>query len=152
MSAATKSLPKRRPYGVGNRWPPGAPVYIYAVSCDPYIKVGIASNLQRRLADIRALNPYKAEIVAAVAVQPRAAGLAEYKAHTALASRHHRGEWFKCWPHHAKDAISEAVPEAEDEVEQAETDRLQRWASRKSGHFQTQSLDEEDEISSKSVA
>lgn len=74
--------------------------YLYAFrgkgESTKYVKVGRAKDPVQRLRTFQTANPNGVEVLAVWAVQD--AVKAERHLHQLLASRHHRGEWFRCGP------------------------------------------------------
>jgi len=71
-------------------------VYIYAIKCGEFVKVGIAADIEKRLVNLEANNPYPLKLIGWGACPARLASAAEHAAHTRLARYHHKGEWFRC--------------------------------------------------------
>lgn len=63
---------------------------LYALRCGDYVKIGVTSNLDRRLAALQVGNPYP---ITVVFTTDNEQGLEEFY-HTLYAERHTRGEWF----------------------------------------------------------
>ena len=65
--------------------------YLYVIRCGDYFKIGVSSNVQRRLKDMESACPYPLELCLVV---PNEEGLEEFY-HDFYREQHHRGEWFK---------------------------------------------------------
>jgi hypothetical protein len=73
---------------------PGAPpakMTVYVIRSGPYVKIGRATDFQRRLAGLRTQSPYDIEVVATLS-QP---DYVELILHARFAMHRHRGEWFR---------------------------------------------------------
>lgn len=85
---------------------------IYVMSSPPYVKVGVAKSVEKRLGDLRRSCPHPIDLVMRRAL-PRAVTLdAERHAHKLLGQYSHRNEWFLADLDTAKAAVLEAVREA----------------------------------------
>jgi hypothetical protein len=79
------------------------------MECEGFIKVGIAVDMKRRLADMTCHNPFPVRVISAQPIRADGAGHAERLAHEMLAELHHRGEWFRCPPRKAIACITAAI-------------------------------------------
>lgn len=77
---------------------------IYVIPANGLVKIGIASDVNRRLAALRTGNPH-IESVAYASAKLRCAGDVEKAVHLELAAFKVRGEWFRCAPEIAIAAI-----------------------------------------------
>lgn len=82
----------------------GGATCLYAISCPGHVKVGIASDPKRRLANLQSAAPFKLTLEYAMRLRSRtAAVLAERTAHDMLREHSTSGEWFslsadEVWP------------------------------------------------------
>lgn len=91
---------------------PSAKMSMYVMSSPPYVKVGVAKNVEQRLGDLRRACPHPIDLVMRRAL-PRSVILdAEMYAHRLLDQYSHRNEWFLADLETAKAAVLEAVREA----------------------------------------
>lgn len=65
--------------------------HLYLMSCGPYTKIGRSSNVDKRLASIKASCPYPVELISVFENE----GFMEHELHQKFADKHHSGEWFK---------------------------------------------------------
>jgi hypothetical protein len=65
--------------------------HLYFIRTGPYVKIGRANRVDLRLGQIRAMNPYGAEIIAVYEYQ----GYREKEVHNRYQEKLHTGEWFK---------------------------------------------------------
>lgn len=72
-------------------------------------KVGIATDVARRLVDLQASSPVKLKLFYAFDVPAQAAEWVERSAHDTLRCAHTHHEWFKCTPLQASAAIKLAL-------------------------------------------
>lgn len=86
-------------------------IYIYAFVSLVFVKVGIARDWQQRLNNLRGENPFPVHKVTARSIPHYLAPIAEHRAHVLLKAFHHRGEWFRCTPRQARDAVLQAMAE-----------------------------------------
>ncbi len=74
-------------------------VYIYFIRAgklkkDP-IKIGLAKNIEKRLADLQVANPYQLQLIMAFPTNSRKhAEMVEKRLHRYFKHKHIRGEWF----------------------------------------------------------
>lgn len=89
-------------------WNYGVDTWLYLMACsDTIFKVGIATNVERRRADLQACCPIPINIVRTVHYNSRLyALLAERTAHSLLAKHRLHGEWFHCERRHIGKVIS----------------------------------------------
>ncbi len=97
--------------------------HVYVFVCEGYCKVGVAVDIEARLATLRCGNPFDVTCYAARKVNKHYAKEIESKVHAKLAESHHRNEWFKCDPDIARLLISETAPE----VYEARRQSPQKW-------------------------
>jgi len=103
---------RRKSYERSAHLPHGHKVYIYAIQCELFVKVGIAASVTSRLSQLRMSNPYQLKLIGKQAVPHEVAATAEVAAHLLLAKHHHRHEWFLCPPADALRAIRAAAASA----------------------------------------
>lgn len=72
--------------------------FIYLMKCHDFYKIGIANNVEERLAGIQTGNPYPVEVVAKFEVAQSTARRLEKLFHTILGYFRVRGEWFELTP------------------------------------------------------
>jgi hypothetical protein len=92
---------------------PGEMVFLYAVRCEQFLKIGISHNIPQRIAGMQADNPFKITLALYRTIRHEAANTIETAVHQALAAFHVRGEWFSCDLSVAKEAIRRAIAEGE---------------------------------------
>jgi hypothetical protein len=66
--------------------------YVYLLKCQDYYKIGIATDVQKRISGMQTGSPYPISLVASVQVDNPLS--LEKELHAMYSSRHHRGEWF----------------------------------------------------------
>ena len=64
--------------------------HLYFIQCGPYIKIGRADQIQKRLGQLRAMNPYEVTLVRYI----ENAGHLEHHYHEVFKEHHYKGEWF----------------------------------------------------------
>ena len=96
-------------YKLGRSTLPAQAMYIYAMGCLEYIKVGKAGDVTQRRAEIQTGNPNAVHVIAKYWVPAAGASRAERMAHVALSEFRHKGEWFRCDGLTARNAIRDAV-------------------------------------------
>ena len=68
---------------------------VYFISDGNYIKIGVATDLLRRLASLQTGNPNKLEVKCIIEFESkREASYQESRIHRYFKSKHHFGEWF----------------------------------------------------------
>ncbi len=67
---------------------------LYFLKCHDYIKIGISSECEKRMADLQVGNPYKLSLFAIIKLK----GSLETECHRRLKHLFVRGEWFKHTP------------------------------------------------------
>lgn len=65
--------------------------YLYFVRCGGYVKIGVTSDVERRMKDMKTHCPYDMQLLK---VEENKEGLEEYY-HNLYKDKHHRGEWFR---------------------------------------------------------
>lgn len=81
-------------------------VHVYILACAGFVKIGIATDVQKRIAGLQIGNPQKIELVYTLAPCPRSEALRiEQRAHRKLKAFNASGEWFQCAPATAIAAI-----------------------------------------------
>lgn len=100
-----------RGYKVAN-YRRGKMVFIYAIRCGLYVKIGIAKDVGQRMLAFQAGNPFPLMCLTKQKVLPELAGKAELIAHTALQRCHHHGEWFMVGKAEATSVIKAAIKRA----------------------------------------
>lgn len=70
--------------------------FVYVIKCDDFVKIGIASDVQSRLANLQCGNPH--ELTLLLHWPSPNALAAEQRLHYKLWRWHHRGEWFRFTP------------------------------------------------------
>lgn len=88
--------------------------FVYIAHVKGFYKVGIASNVARRMNGLRTANPNQLKLIFKVEVPAGMAAEVERRAHRLLAPHHHRGEWFKLCATRAEiiAAIYQAIEDA----------------------------------------
>lgn len=66
--------------------------YVYLLKCQDYHKIGIATDVQKRISGMQTGSPYPIMLVASVEVDNPLA--LEKELHSMYSHRHHRREWF----------------------------------------------------------
>lgn len=69
---------------------------LYFIGCGEFVKVGLANDIDARIADLRVGNPYPLDLRAYRTIPATVARAVEKGVHTALAEHAHFGEWFRC--------------------------------------------------------
>ena len=64
---------------------------LYFIKCGAYIKIGVSDNVQRRLNDLKASNPFPLELL----YFGEGEGGDEEMWHKVFEHRHHHGEWYE---------------------------------------------------------
>ena len=67
--------------------------FIYLVHCEGFYKIGIATNLRKRVSNIQTSNPFKVTLVAYTKTENVFAD--ELELHELFKDKRVRGEWFK---------------------------------------------------------
>lgn len=76
--------------------------FVYAFKCEKFVKIGIATDVEKRRLTLTVGNPFPITFLHAESYHSRLyALLAERAAHKALSDAHHDGEWFKVKPQRA---------------------------------------------------
>jgi len=78
-------------------WCPGdiIPSYVYVMRCERFVKVGITSNLKKRLAGLQGENPFRVTLASQFLLADRRyAWLAEQNCHKVMREYRVFGEWF----------------------------------------------------------
>jgi hypothetical protein len=84
--------------------------YVYLIACSRYVKIGIARDVAKRLANFQVASPLDMTVVHCREITgTRYAFLCERAAHKMLADYAHRGEWFTASKAKARLAIDTAV-------------------------------------------
>ena len=109
LPSQRRGYPVRPVPGRDPRLSPPPDVWLYAVRCADYVKIGLAADVQRRIKDFECASPFDVSLVARSRVRADKAGMAERMAHERLADAHHRGEWFRTDPQTAKKAVRYAA-------------------------------------------
>lgn len=74
---------------------PSEPV-IYFVRCAGFVKIGLTTNIHRRLASARTFTPFPLTLAHLVRCEPAAdLEVVESAYHARFHAHHHRGEWFR---------------------------------------------------------
>jgi hypothetical protein len=68
---------------------------VYFIECGNFIKIGITTNLQDRIASFETATPYDIRVLAVI---PSATRQTELELHRRFADAHHKGEWFRKTP------------------------------------------------------
>ena len=92
---------------------PDAQKTVYVIATVPdapaMTKVGIAIDVERRLADLQSSSPLKLKVYHEFSVPASTAAWIERSAHDTLRAAHTHHEWFKCTPRQAASAIKLAL-------------------------------------------
>jgi hypothetical protein len=96
-------------------------LYVYAIACGPFHKVGISRNIQQRMSEMELMNPYEPRLALYRTVPRRSARFVEARMHELLAASFHRREWFTASIEEIRAAAKLAMTEAQkrDRVEQS---------------------------------
>ena len=84
----------------------GAPVFVYAVACRGFIKIGLATNTHSRLKGMQSGNPYPIEMLITIPLPVDSAVQAERDIMRELDDKHWDGDWFRCSKSHAKYVVN----------------------------------------------
>jgi len=80
---------------------------VYIFQCETFVKVGISSDVKKRVKALQPGNPFPIRILRTSRTRSRIkALLIERTVHNILSDDHHFGEWFKCTPERAREALS----------------------------------------------
>lgn len=85
------------PTDAASRWPEyeGKIGYVYAFSCQGYLKIGMSNSYKSRLKSIQQACPFDVECLAAEEVPLSGMAIAEGYLHCKFVSKRHKNEWFK---------------------------------------------------------
>lgn len=81
--------------------------YVYLIQCNEFYKIGIASDMARRLAELQIGNPYPLKVVAYFRFDNP--GAIESRLHLRFHRNAHGGEWFKFDETEAKKVCDDLV-------------------------------------------
>lgn len=105
--------------------------HLYVISCAQYVKVGIATDISKRVATFQTGNPFPISILRQLKFKSRLhALLVERTVHGVLADERFYSEWFVCTPERAMavaDAVSDAMRLLEVEFRRKEQARINHW-------------------------
>ncbi len=90
----------------------GDRMFIYAMQCCEFIKVGLSRNPMKRLEEAQLLNPFEIRIVMFRTVSRNDAPTVEKHIHRLLAPWHHDREWFTASLAEIRLATKKAIAEA----------------------------------------
>lgn len=82
---------------------------VYAIRAGDFVKIGIARDSVRRLAELQTGNPFPLRILFFVHVPADLAAAVEKMAHRAARKRQAQGEWFTLTDHQARHAVNKVV-------------------------------------------
>jgi hypothetical protein len=68
--------------------------HLYFIQVGEYIKIGRTDDVNKRLKQLEAMNPYDVELIEFI----EGAGELEHSLHDQFKDRLHRGEWFRIRP------------------------------------------------------
>ncbi|MGO4337793.1 GIY-YIG nuclease family protein [Labrys sp. KB_33_2] len=74
---------------------------VYVMETERYVKVGIAFDVAKRLADLKGASPFEVRCVFALEVAAKDARDIERAVHVRLSHCRRQGEWFDCFPSEA---------------------------------------------------
>jgi hypothetical protein len=97
--------------GLAARW-------VYGIQCGQFIKVGVAKSIDKRLNDMRALNPHPLTVI--FRRRMKAAFYCERKMHSVLREKSIGREWFEVSPEEVKAAGIIGIAHAKDVIRQWE--------------------------------
>lgn len=66
--------------------------YLYLIKCQQFVKIGVANDVQNRIAQLSTGNPFKLELLAVFAFE--SANTVEAALHQRFLDKRKRGEWF----------------------------------------------------------
>lgn len=93
-------------------------VYVYAIECAGFVKIGIAADTRTRLAALKLNCPLDMALLGRRKFASRQSAIdAERATHAALAGQRHKGEWFAMAPLNPLDVLVRLYPDANDEPE-----------------------------------
>lgn len=81
--------------------------FLYVISCEEYVKIGVASIPNIRLREMQVGNPFPLMIERTWSLSGRDALTIEKEMKSKLRGIHQRGEWYKCDHHTASEKIEE---------------------------------------------
>lgn len=84
-------------------------MFVYAIEGGDYVKIGIAADVTKRLAQLAIGNPYEMAVLATWPMSRRAARIVESYAHQFLKDHRITGEWFAADATTCIRAISDAI-------------------------------------------
>lgn len=112
---------KQRPELTHHQFEPAPPMTLYVIQCGDYVKIGVASSVDRRMDEIRALNPHPIVCILRRTVARHRVFQVEKEVHVAFREYAHHREWFRAPPlEEIRAAVKRAIQEA------AKLDRLDR--------------------------
>lgn len=80
--------------------------HIYIVSAGPFVKIGKANDVDKRIASMQTGSPYEIEFIHSSEVPLECAHDVEREAHSALSEYRFRGEWFMVEPAVAVEVVT----------------------------------------------
>lgn len=86
-------------------------VRLYVISCDRFLKVGLAKDIEKRISAAALLNPFPLRMVMSRRVSRNIARSVERRAHELLKPWHHDREWFTAPIEEVREAIRVAMLE-----------------------------------------
>lgn len=86
------------------------PRWLYAIQCGQFIKIGVTTNLAKRLHDMRLLNPYPVKVI--IRRRIHAAFHCERKMHEIFSDKAIGREWFEVTPEEALAALPDGMAHA----------------------------------------
>ena len=75
--------------------PPEPRRYVYVIAAGPFVKIGIADNVERRMASIQTGCPYPCNIIHSALVMAAIASGVEGDLHQQFSHKRTSGEWFR---------------------------------------------------------
>lgn len=97
---------------------PEAQTWLYGIVCKPFIKIGIAQDLSRRVEEMRLMNPHPIRVALKAQVSSCLALMAEGELHRLFAEVRYRREWFRATAKDVAPKFWEIVEQAR-EIEDA---------------------------------
>lgn len=100
---------------------------IYLISSGPFLKIGIATDVERRLAQLRCGNPHPMKVESVRTVSRAMAHQVEARVHRTFAAVRLQGEWFHLSASEAKPVIHALIAKAHQAQERWKRDGYFEW-------------------------
>ena len=94
---------------LGEAWPDRS--FVYVIGCESYVKIGIATDIKRRMRNLTTANPFDLVLLLYRGVPTSEAAWVERDIHARLSGFRHRGEWFTAPIEEVRTAVAAALLE-----------------------------------------